>query len=127
MTEHVNYPHTPGYLYDCPACEESCHCSPDSAECVWPGHDGVLRDRWAPGETARFTYGLPWDGGSEICADLYHRTGQVVTILTLHENDGGEFPTAAERGDAGVPFSYDVQFPDGFTYGAFEDELESLA
>lgn len=25
--EHVNYPHEPGRLYDCPACESECHCS----------------------------------------------------------------------------------------------------
>jgi hypothetical protein len=34
---HVNYPHEPGYLYDCPACESSCHCTPGSAECVFEG------------------------------------------------------------------------------------------
>lgn len=25
--EHVDYPHEPGRLYDCPACEAECHCS----------------------------------------------------------------------------------------------------
>jgi hypothetical protein len=24
---HVNYPHEPGRLYDCPGCESECHCS----------------------------------------------------------------------------------------------------
>jgi hypothetical protein len=24
--EHVNYPHPPGYLFDCPACESQCFC-----------------------------------------------------------------------------------------------------
>ena len=24
--EHVNYPHTPGQLYDCPECESQCFC-----------------------------------------------------------------------------------------------------
>jgi hypothetical protein len=27
-TGHVAYPHTPGYLYDCPGCENECNCSP---------------------------------------------------------------------------------------------------
>jgi hypothetical protein len=43
--EHVDYPHVPGYLYDCAACENSCHCGPGVAEgretiCVFEGHDG---------------------------------------------------------------------------------------
>jgi len=24
--EHVDYPHQPGYLYDCPGCELECNC-----------------------------------------------------------------------------------------------------
>lgn len=36
--EHVNYPHEPGYLYDCPACESTCHCTPGASECVFTGH-----------------------------------------------------------------------------------------
>jgi hypothetical protein len=31
--EHVDYPHTPGTLYDCPACEAVCFCT-DGFECV---------------------------------------------------------------------------------------------
>jgi hypothetical protein len=34
MIEHVGYPHSPGYLHDCPACEDKCHCCPGLAECV---------------------------------------------------------------------------------------------
>lgn len=41
--EHVNYPHEPGRLYDCPACEARCHCGPEVArgeaeECIWKWH-----------------------------------------------------------------------------------------
>lgn len=36
---HVDYPHWPGYLYDCAACASSCHCTPGNAECVWVGHN----------------------------------------------------------------------------------------
>ena len=34
---HVAYPHEPGRLYDCPACESRCHCTPGTAECVFDG------------------------------------------------------------------------------------------
>lgn len=39
MTAHVDYPHEPGYLHGCPACEEECRCAPGNAECVHPGHE----------------------------------------------------------------------------------------
>jgi hypothetical protein len=36
---HVDYPHEPGRLYDCPACEAQCHCDsdPGHTECVYSG------------------------------------------------------------------------------------------
>jgi hypothetical protein len=38
---HVDYPHEPGRLHDCPACEVACHCTPGDAECVFEGeHNG---------------------------------------------------------------------------------------
>lgn len=44
--EHQDYPHDPGYLIGCPACEERCHCGEEDgnrpqgrALCVWGGHD----------------------------------------------------------------------------------------
>jgi hypothetical protein len=41
LPEHSAYPHEPGYLSDCYGCEESCHCRPGCAECVYPGsHNG---------------------------------------------------------------------------------------
>ena len=30
---HVDYPHPPGTLYDCPACEAACFCT-DGFQCV---------------------------------------------------------------------------------------------
>lgn len=40
-TTHVDYPHLPGRLPDCPACQAHCHCTPGDAECVYDGsHDG---------------------------------------------------------------------------------------
>ena len=35
--QHVDYPHEPGYLHDCPACQARCHCTPDAAPCVYDG------------------------------------------------------------------------------------------
>lgn len=32
---HVDYPHHPGFLHDCPGCMARCHCEEDSATCVW--------------------------------------------------------------------------------------------
>lgn len=38
---HADYPHEPGYLYDCAACEARCHCTSGHAECVFSGeHNG---------------------------------------------------------------------------------------
>lgn len=50
---HVAYPHWPGRLHDCPACEARCHCTPrivegrtyrdaSVVECVYEGPDGHL-------------------------------------------------------------------------------------
>ena len=39
---HADYPHEPGRLYGCPACEAACHCTPGDAECVYSGpHNGL--------------------------------------------------------------------------------------
>jgi hypothetical protein len=36
VPSHVNYPHTPGFLYDCPACESQCYCDLDvDVSCVY--------------------------------------------------------------------------------------------
>jgi hypothetical protein len=41
-SNHVSYPHVPGRLHDCPACEAQCHCTPGDAECVYDGqHNGM--------------------------------------------------------------------------------------
>lgn len=36
--EHIDYPHEPGFMIDCPRCEWECNCTATSAECVWTGH-----------------------------------------------------------------------------------------
>jgi hypothetical protein len=42
---HSIYPHEPGRLPGCPACDFSCNCGPGveagtETVCVWLGHDG---------------------------------------------------------------------------------------
>lgn len=62
--KHIDYPHTPGYLHECPACTAQCHCvmgcdkdcSPSCtghyAECVYEGEHttkvGPPRPWWIP-------------------------------------------------------------------------------
>lgn len=44
---HVNYPHEPGYLIDCPACENGpCECSgpcPSHPDCWCDGNNSAHR------------------------------------------------------------------------------------
>jgi hypothetical protein len=51
---HADYPHEPGRLYDCAACESRCHCTAGYAECVYVGqHNGqaypATFDQWTAG------------------------------------------------------------------------------
>jgi hypothetical protein len=51
--QHADYPHEPGRLYDCPACEASCHCTPGYTQCVYEGeHNGTADDGTERHETA---------------------------------------------------------------------------
>lgn len=44
---HVNYPHEPGRLFDCGACEARCHCKAGEVECVFEGeHNGLGISDW---------------------------------------------------------------------------------
>lgn len=38
---HSEYPHISGYLYDCEACEQQCHC--DDGSCVYHAPDNPYR------------------------------------------------------------------------------------
>jgi hypothetical protein len=50
VISHADYPHEPGHLYGCQACEGACHCGPGvqadtETECVFEGeHNTVLAD-----------------------------------------------------------------------------------
>jgi hypothetical protein len=51
--QHADYPHEPGRLYDCPACEASCHCTAGYTQCVYSGeHNGLADDGTERHETA---------------------------------------------------------------------------
>lgn len=42
---HADYPHEPGRLYDCSACEGACHCTAGNTECVYEGdHNGLAAE-----------------------------------------------------------------------------------
>jgi len=68
--QHSDYPHEPGYLIGCPACEGKCHCTPgvvrgEATECVFEGeHDGygtatlVKRTHIRPGSQVAEIYRL---------------------------------------------------------------------
>lgn len=87
-TSHVNYPHFPGRLYDCPACEERCHCSVDGSECVWSGHQRrrtIYGDYVAPAVTVSGAAG-PWhieseQGGVTLCGKTLSGT---LSHMDLH-------------------------------------------
>lgn len=41
LVAHADYPHEPGRLPDCAACEARCHCTPGASECVYGGEHDV--------------------------------------------------------------------------------------
>lgn len=56
---HADYPHSPGYLIDCEACESECHCTDGAAECVWAGHDTDDTDPQGEGQGEGRTVSIP--------------------------------------------------------------------
>lgn len=69
---HVDYPHHPGFLVDCGACEARCHCTPRSAMCVYIGyHRQFCRTCDEPSDN-----GEGWDGECGNCADVTYRKEQ---------------------------------------------------
>jgi hypothetical protein len=61
---HVDYPHEPGHLYDCPACEATCHCTPTSTQCVHCALQGHT-DTWLlPAHAIAARLGLDQDGAA---------------------------------------------------------------
>lgn len=52
IIRHADYPHEPGRLYDCPACEAKCHCVEGYTQCIFTGeHSGEADEGTARHET----------------------------------------------------------------------------
>lgn len=81
-TVHADYPHTPGYLMGCPACEARCHCTAGSAECVFDGYH-IEWCRTCKEET--LDDGEGYDGECGNCADRTWRREQ--DAMTEDERD----------------------------------------
>lgn len=78
---------------------------------------------WKPGDTAWFEYHCLEDESSAD-ARLWHRSHGRVTITgTLALDPAAAGMNETERAEAGLTGIYIVQFEDGETGGAFEDEL----
>ena len=61
MSEHVDYPHDPGRLYDCAACEQGpCTCTDTDAPCVSAYCTHV--DSESARQAAAFARGNRYDG-----------------------------------------------------------------
>lgn len=77
MSKHVNYPHEPGRLYDCPACEARCHCTPGTAECIYTGvHTVKPTDTEVVDIIARWVH-LGGDLGSDFIGDVCNLIAQI--------------------------------------------------
>lgn len=92
---HADYPHEPGRLYDCPACEAKCHCTPGYTQCVFTGeHNGTADDGQERHETAPHTH------------IVKRASGYIAGWFTQADVDGGrvdEFVTECNRLVPGDP------------------------
>lgn len=68
--QHADYPHEPGTLYDCAACEARCHCTPDDAECIYSGTHATFREVDYSGITGTTTVRFVSDDGSRWMANV---------------------------------------------------------
>lgn len=99
---HVDYPHTPGRLYDCPACEAACHCVAGKTYCVYSGphtyvtvsdvfvaecpDHGMPRRIGRPGDTIAQDDGRP-DGGRPVPDHVFRCDGCTREDQTLDPRD----------------------------------------
>lgn len=56
-------------------------------------------------------------------AELWYRSHQLVTVIGFAPNDGWDIQSLNERCECGCSIMYKIQFSDGWTGEAFEDEL----
>lgn len=83
----------------------------------------ILDQAFKPGDTAWFEcHCLESYESSD--AELWYRTHQKVTVLSLTPGDGIGL-TLQERVECGQPFTYVVRFEDGHEGDAWEDELST--
>lgn len=82
------------------------------------------KEQWHPDERAHFEYHC-WESPESADAEAWYRSHRQVTVLRENEDDNprSDFPTQAERADAGSPLTYQVMHDDGFEHTVFEDEL----
>ena len=81
----------------------------------------MTREEWLPGERAWFEYHC-WESDESADAEIWYRSHQMVTIITLNEHDAGDM-IRAERDKEGLPYTYRVGFDDGTEWDVWEDEL----
>jgi len=91
---HVDYPHTPGTLYDCPGCEQECHCTqlntgqaagpPDRVRCV---HCAPATPTATPSVTVSIYTVIyaPWGEGDDEPEKI--PTDEDVRVLTADDGD----------------------------------------
>lgn len=87
--------------------------------------DGEQVEVWPVGSRPYFEYHC-WESPQSLDAPAWRRSHQRVTVLAVEENDSAGM-TRAERDEAAMPFTYQVRFPDGVEWTAFEDELLASA
>lgn len=83
----------------------------------------IKADAYAPGAVLWFEYHC-WEHPDSADAAAWYRSHQLVTVLALEVNDSAGM-TAAERLEAGMPFTYIARFEDGLEWCVFEGELSA--
>ena len=79
--QHVDYPHVPGQLYDCEACEAKCHCEYGSTKCVYSGAHKTRQEK-----LDAVPFGLLAEHSTPGLADDFFRYHDNQAMLVL---DGG--------------------------------------
>lgn len=85
-----------------------------------------MSDALKPGTRMVFKYNC--DMSDTSChVELRDRSPAYVTVVELTPPEPGwENSTLEERDAAAMPFVYTIKWNDGFTHGAFEDELTPM-
>lgn len=89
IPEHNSYPHEPGTLYDCAACESACHCTPGNSECIYEGpHNGLgIPDTITIGHYSRYAIRHTFPDGKTIGDGLLNINGVVTRYTNAEAED----------------------------------------